>query len=162
MFCNMTLLRASIFLFKVLTLTWVDSDVRRAALLATPATERTLPNIITRIRDPDVSLRQRVFQHSLPQIPHPRVLTIVQRERILRTGLGDREFMVKDAAQALALKWLDALDGDLVKFLETFDLVGGDVAELALTAVFEARPALLDSIGFEGLLVFSQLPVNLD
>ena len=90
------------------------------------------------------------------------MLTIVQRERILRTGLGDREFTVKDAAQVLALKWLDALDGDLVKFLETFDLVGGDVAELALTTVFEARPAIFDSIGFEGLLVSSQLPVNLD
>jgi len=158
----MTLLRASPSLLKLLTPTPVDSDVRRAALLATPATERTLSSIITRIRDPDISLRQRVFQHSLPQIPHPRVLTIVQRERILRTGIGDREFTVKDAAQALALKWLDALDGDLVKFLETFDLVGGDVAELALTAVFEAKPALLDSISFEGLQVSSQLPVNFD
>lgn len=97
-----------------------------------------------------MTIRQRVFQQSLPQIPHPRVLTIVQRERILRTGLGDRESVVKDAAQSLALKWLDALDGDLVKFLETFDLVGGDVAESALTAVFEARPALLETINFEG------------
>lgn len=124
--------------------------MRRAALLATPTTERTLNAIVSRIRDIDDSIRKQVFLHSLPQIPHPRVLTIVQRERILRTGLGDREAAVKDAAQALALKWFDALDGDLVKFLETFDLVGGDVAEQTLTAMFAGRPALLDAISFEG------------
>lgn len=78
------------------------------------------------------------------------MLTIVQRERILRTGLGDREMVVKDAACSLALKWVEALESDLIKFLETFDLVGGDVAEQALFAVFEAKPALFDSIKFEG------------
>ena len=95
-------------------------------------------------------MRKIVFQHSLPQIPHPRVLTIVQRERILRTGLGDREFAVKDAAQVLALKWVEAFNGNLLEFLETFDLVGGDVAEQALFAVFDAKPALFEAINFEG------------
>ncbi|KIM27971.1 hypothetical protein M408DRAFT_70480 [Serendipita vermifera MAFF 305830] len=127
-----------------------SADVRRAALLNTPTTERTLPSIISRVRDIDDAVRKLVFQHSLPQIPHPRVLTIVQRERILRTGLGDREIAVKDAARSLALKWVEALDSDLIKFLETFDLVGGDVAEQALFAVFEVKPDLFDSVKFEG------------
>jgi condensin complex subunit 3 len=99
----------------------------------------------------DDTVRKAVFNHSLPQVPHPRVFTIVQRERVLRSGLGDRDFGVKEAAQKLALKWLDCLDGDLLKFLETFDLVGGDVAEQATFAVLEARPATLESINLEGL-----------
>jgi condensin complex subunit 3 len=101
----------------------------------------------------DDAMRKIVFQQSLPQIPHPRVLTIVQRERILRTGLGDREFAVRDAAQALALKWVEAFEGDLIKFLETFDLVGGDVAEQALFAVFDAKPALFEALNFERKLI---------
>jgi condensin complex subunit 3 len=41
------------------------------------------------------------------------------------------------------------LGGDLVKFLETFDLVGGDVAESSLHAIWEARPEILDKVKFD-------------
>ncbi|KAG8801371.1 hypothetical protein FRC16_000627 [Serendipita sp. 398] len=128
----------------------VSGEVRRVALLNTPTTERTLESIISRIQDIDDGVRRIVFQHSLPQIPHPRVLTIVQRERILRTGLGDRESSVVEASKNLVLKWVETLDGDLLKFLETFDLVGGDVAERALSALFDIKPALMDAINFDG------------
>lgn len=127
-------------------------DVRRAALSHTPPTARTLEAIISRVRDVDDNVRKIVFQNCLPQIPHPRVLTIAQRERVFRTGLGDREPAVKDAAQALAVKWVEILEGDLLRFLDTFDLVGGDVAEQALSAVFEAKPTLLDGLKFDGML----------
>ncbi|CCA67302.1 related to condensin complex subunit 3 [Serendipita indica DSM 11827] len=125
-------------------------DVRRIALMNTPVAEKTLEAVISRIRDVEDTVRRAVFQHSLPQIPHPRVLTIVQRERILRAGLGDRDPAVKEAARSLTLKWLKHLEGDLIKFLETFDLVGGDVAEQALYAIFEAEDTIFSSVKFEG------------
>ncbi|KAG8831458.1 hypothetical protein FRC17_003121 [Serendipita sp. 399] len=130
----------------------VSGEVRRAALLNTPTTERTLDPIISRIQDVDGGVRKIVFQHSLPQVPHPRVLKIVQRERILRTGLGDRDASVVDASKNLVLKWIEVMNGDLLKFLETFDLVGGDVAEQALFALFEVKPSIMDSIQFDSAL----------
>ncbi len=86
-------------------------------------------------------------------------------------GLKDREESVRRATKKLMATWIDACQGDLERFLERFDLLaaatarqgaaagssGGGaaagtcqvstiVAEQALSAMFEQRPALIDNV----------------
>lgn len=96
-------------------------------------------------------------------ITHPRILTISQRETIVRNGLGDREEVVKDAASKLLGTWVgvvrvdgakkendEGIMGDLIAFLKLFDLAEGTVGEDALLSVFRTRTELFDTIQFEG------------
>ena len=102
-------------------------------------------------------------------ITHPRVLSIAQREMIVRNGLGDREDGVRAAAGRLMAAWADAargvglkakkeeedgegVRGHLVDFLKLFDLVEGKIAEDALVSVFTVRGDIFDAIVFEGEL----------
>lgn len=94
-------------------------------------------------------------------VTHPRVLSIANRELIVRNGLGDREESVKTAAAKLLEMWLDvvtpkvadgqnAAEASILAFLDLFDLVANSTAEDALTSVFQRRPDLLDGLQFEG------------
>lgn len=96
-------------------------------------------------------------------ITHPRILTITQRETIVRNGLGDREEVVKDAVSKLLGTWVDVVRadgtkkendggivGDLIAFLKLFDLSEGTVGEDALLSVFKARTEIFENIEFEG------------
>ena len=157
------------------------SDVRRAALVNLPINEQTLPVILSRTRDVDPTVRKLVYSsvlehHCFVQDPngqkneddadeigitHPRVLSIANRELIVRNGLGDREESVKAAAIKLLETWLDvvsvkgedgknAAEASIVGFLDLFDLVANSTAEDALTSVFSRRTDLLDALKFEG------------
>ena len=129
---------------------------------------------MSRTRDVDTSVRKLVYpllerrclrEDGEPGIgvTHPRILTISQRELIVRNGLGDREDIVKDAARKLLGTWVDVVRadgakqendagvrGDLLAFLKLFDLAEGNVGEDALMNVFKTRTELFESVDFEG------------
>jgi condensin complex subunit 3 len=96
-------------------------------------------------------------------ITHPRVLSIAQRELIIRNGVGDREPAVKTAAAALLGTWIDVIgEGDegqednlnvetrVVQLLKLLDLVDSKIAEDALLNVFESRVDVFDNLEFGG------------
>lgn len=146
--------------------------MRRAALLNLPLTPATLEPILLRTRDADPLLRKLVFTAVLePQASaengpgigpgHPRALTIAQRERLVRNGLGDREAVVRAAAGQLLGAWVDVArdpaaqggDGperDVIAFLRMFDLDEAAVAEDALLSVFASRADVFDALEFDG------------
>ena len=146
------------------------SDVRRAALLNIPITARTLPAVLSRTRDIDMTVRRLVYgsvllahaelpDDAMPGAAHPRALTIAQREQIVRHGLGDREPVVRAAAGKLIGAWVDAVSvgskkgavfEDLLAFLGTFDLRESAVVEDALLSVFVTRVDVFDVLEFDG------------
>jgi len=100
-------------------------------------------------------------------IVHPRVLTISQRELIIRNGLGDREPTVRQAAGSLLGTWVDVARGeakndetkdinsDVLALLNLFDLTESTVAEDALLSIFDTRRDIFDHLEFKG--TFDQL-----
>lgn len=139
-----------------------NSEVRRAALYNLPRTAATLPYILSRTRDVDPILRRTVYHGSLASLPDPRVLTIAQREEVVRNGLGDREASVRKAAAGMLGGWVDLDDGDLLKarssyeiqltgqFLTAFNVTTSAVVEDALVSVFVTRPEIFDAVEFDG------------
>lgn len=93
---------------------------------------------------------------------HPRVLTISQRELIIRNGLGDREPAVRAAAGSLLGAWVDTVRGstkpeeggsvidDVLALLGLFDLNENTVAEDALLSIFATRVDIFDQLEFKG------------
>ena len=131
------------------------SEVRKAVALNIPPTDFTIDAIVSRTRDVDDAVRRVIYHHCLPQIPLPRYFSIAQREQILRNGLGDRDETVKASTAKLIGQWVDLFGGNLLEYLDTFELVSGtEVAEDALKALFKHRPDMLDSIKFEGAHMF--------
>lgn len=107
-------------------------------------------------------------QHTkLIGLTHPRVLSIAQREFIVRNGLGDREPSVRAAAGFLLGTWVDIVnieveavdtkleDGavdkmqtDLLDLLHLFDLAENNLAADALLSIFTTRTDILDKLEF--------------
>ncbi|GJJ15062.1 hypothetical protein Clacol_009337 [Clathrus columnatus] len=125
------------------------AEVRRATLLNIPISQRTLPAILSRTRDVDDVIRKIVYSHVLSQIPHPKQLTISQRELIVRNGLGDRQPPVRAAAAKLVASWVDLYGGDLLEFLKSFDLIVSEVSEDVLLSVFVTKTEILDKFQFD-------------
>lgn len=94
-----------------------NREVRRAALYNLPRTPETLPYILARTRDMDATLRRIVYigPLSTQSLPDPRVLSIAQREEVVKNGLGDREPAVRRAAAFMLGEWLTAAGGDLLE-----------------------------------------------
>ncbi|KAG2337723.1 hypothetical protein BDR05DRAFT_894747 [Suillus weaverae] len=148
------------------------ADVRRAALLNIPLSSATLDAVLARTRDTDTIMRKLVYSAILAQhcfvsdgsamgLVHPRVLTISQREFIIRNGLGDREPAVRQAAALLLSKWVDVARGDVkneegktakddvLALLSLFDLTESTVAEDALLSVLDRRRDISDHVEFK-------------
>ncbi|EMD37496.1 hypothetical protein CERSUDRAFT_154154 [Gelatoporia subvermispora B] len=151
-----------------------SAEVRRAALLNIRPTRETLPVLLARSRDVDASIRKAVYLNVLDAncllesgsgvgFTHPRILTIAQRELIVRNGLGDREDSVKAAAGKLMGTWVDAMRAegvknednpekdilaDLVAFLRLFDLNEGTIGQDALSIVLGTRPEISANLEF--------------
>ncbi|KAG8963687.1 hypothetical protein FRC00_005396 [Tulasnella sp. 408] len=124
-------------------------DVRRAALLNIAATKVTLDAILSRTRDQDTTIRKLLYAHVLAGLPHPKLLTIAQREEVVKNGLKDRESSVRTAAGRLVGGWVELFEGGLVELLKMFDLIGSEeVAQEALLSAFVTRPDLFDSVEF--------------
>jgi len=73
-------------------------EVRRAVLFNLEQTRATILFIIERARDVDAINRRCVYSRSMNEIGDFRILSIGNRERILRWGLRDRDGHVKKAA----------------------------------------------------------------
>jgi condensin complex subunit 3 len=117
--------------------------------------------MVSRTRDVDDAVRRIIYHHCLPQIPLPRYFSIAQREQILRNGLGDRDETVKASTARLIEQWVDLVGGNLLEYLDTFELISGTkVADDALRALFKHRPDLLDSIKFQGAHMFVRVVVR--
>lgn len=144
-------------------------------------TPTTIPHILTRTRDVDTSVRTYLFAvvlltpklsrvHRPPlstnRLNDPRCLTITQREKVVKDGLGDREDKVRVSAGKMLGAWFDLVAEEtkvkegsddrmtaLVAFLKLFDVVGDEgmfVAADALDSIFLTRPRVLDAILFNG------------
>ena len=158
------------------------SEPRRSALIHTPLTHETLPFLLRRTRDIDPVTRKLVYTSLLSssKISNPRLLTIAQREVVVRDGLGDREPSVRVAAGKVVCAWFDFVstegerlnrregeagwEGDdagvmksLVSFLGLFDVLGRSgpgegeaVAIDAVLSIFTTRREVLDCFLFDG------------
>ncbi|KAI5479984.1 condensin complex subunit 3 [Pseudohyphozyma bogoriensis] len=123
------------------------SEVRRATLLNLLPTPSTLPLLLQRTLDVDPINRRAAFSHVLPEVPVDSY-TRAQRAELVKRGLDDREGSVKKAAMTLVGRWA-VEKGGVLPFVEMFDLENETkVAEMALGAVFETKPELLQSVEF--------------
>ncbi|KAJ7352471.1 nuclear condensing complex subunit [Mycena albidolilacea] len=88
-------------------------EVRRAALVNIPVNTTTLPAILARARDTETTIRKLLYSNVLSgaasDAADPEVLTIAQRELLVRHGLGDREKTVRAAAAELFGTWIDVI-----------------------------------------------------
>jgi condensin complex subunit 3 len=84
------------------------AEVRRASLYNLPLQPETITPILSRSRDIDPVLRKSLYTTILGNkaIPDMRVLTIHQREGLIKNGLGDRETGVRNAAAGMVSGWL--------------------------------------------------------
>lgn len=90
-----------------------------------------------RTRDIDPILRRTVYHGSLSAtaLPDSRVLSIAQREDVVRNGLGDREGSVRKAAAGMLGGWVDQAEGDLLQVsTELLGRVLHNAEERGLTA----------------------------
>ncbi|KAF1835340.1 ARM repeat-containing protein [Decorospora gaudefroyi] len=85
-----------------------SADVRRAVLLNLPLWPSTLRNILERARDMDATTRRIVYGKILPALGDFRHMSLVDREKLIRWGLRDRDDIVRKAAATLfSERWLE-------------------------------------------------------
>lgn len=85
-----------------------SAEVRRTVLRNLTLSPQSLKNILERGRDQDATTRRVVYGKVLPTLGDFRFLSIVQREKIMRWGLTDRDDIVRKAAARLFReKWLE-------------------------------------------------------
>jgi len=153
-------------------------DVRRAALVNIHVTADTIPDLLTRTRDLDSSVRKHTYTTVLERNcsigdgedsksvgdAHPRFLSIEHREMVIKHGLGDREPSVRAAAANLVGTWVDVmrnpdqivknetpaqeLEQTMLSFLTLFDLQEVTIPEEALMSVFKTRAEIFDNLEF--------------
>jgi len=68
----------------------VNSEVRRSAIFNIAQSKTTLPLILQRARDTDTYNRRAVFTKPMSDMSDFRILSIDDREKLLRYGLNDR------------------------------------------------------------------------
>ncbi|KAF2646801.1 ARM repeat-containing protein [Massarina eburnea CBS 473.64] len=84
------------------------AEVRRAVLKNLPLENQHLHFFLERARDSDVMLRRYLYSTILPSLGDFRHLTLVQREKIIRWGLRDRDDAVRKAtARLFTERWLE-------------------------------------------------------
>ncbi|KAF8940555.1 nuclear condensing complex subunit [Dissophora ornata] len=126
-----------------------SADVRRSALFNIEQTKATWPLILERARDTDAYIRRSVFTKPMDDLSDFRVLSIEDRERLLRYGLSDRDEGVKRACtKMLSTKWIQQADDNLIEFMERLDVMGSNVADDVLKAFFDYRADILGSLTF--------------
>ncbi|KAG0004974.1 hypothetical protein BGZ80_010262 [Entomortierella chlamydospora] len=126
-----------------------SADVRRSAFFNIEQTKTTLPYILQRARDTDAYNRRGVFTKPMEELSDFRVLSIGDRERLLRYGLSDRDENVKKACtKMLATKWIQQADDNLLEFLERLDVMSSNVADDVLKAFFDYRVDILGNFAF--------------
>ncbi|KAF8929155.1 hypothetical protein BGZ47_001240 [Haplosporangium gracile] len=128
------------------------AEVRRSAIFNIAQSKATLPYILERARDTDTYNRRAVFTKPMSEIRDFRMLSIGDRERLLRYGLTDRDDGVKKACtKMLSTKWIQQADDNLLEFLERLDVMGSSVAEDVLNAFFDYRGDIIDALAFNDI-----------
>ncbi|KAF2125313.1 ARM repeat-containing protein [Dothidotthia symphoricarpi CBS 119687] len=85
-----------------------SAEVRRAVLNNLPLLPSTLTYMFERARDMDPAARRAVYKTILPKLGDFRHMSLVQREKLIRWGLRDRDDMVrKHAARLFSQRWLE-------------------------------------------------------
>jgi hypothetical protein len=147
----------------------IHSEVRRSVLFNLEQTRATILFIIERARDVDAINRRCVYSRSMNEIGDFRILSIGNRERILRWGLRDRDPNTKKAAvRMFAHKWVEQANNNvlevcsmefwyLTKLLERLDVVNSKIADEAMRSFFESRPEVLDSFIFNGINPYEKI-----
>ncbi|KAF9188617.1 hypothetical protein BGZ51_000480 [Haplosporangium sp. Z 767] len=126
-----------------------SADVRRSALFNIEQKKTTLPSILERARDTDAYNRRGVFTKPMEELSDFRILSIGDREKLLRYGLSDRDEGVKKACtKMLATKWIQQADDNLLEFLERLDVMSSNVADDVLKAFFGYRIDTLGTMNF--------------
>ncbi|KAK9768449.1 chromosome condensation complex Condensin, subunit G [Basidiobolus ranarum] len=126
-----------------------SAEVRRAVFYNIELNEALLPYILERARDVDATNRKCIYLRSMIEIGDFRVLSIEDREKLLKWGLSDRDANVKKAcSKMLSEHWINQADNNLLEFLERLDVTCSDAAESALSSFFEANPEVCDSFSF--------------
>jgi condensin complex subunit 3 len=93
-----------------------NSEVRRAVLFNLEQTRSTILFIIERARDVDAINRRCVYSRSMNEIGDFRILSIGNRERILRWGLRDRDPNARKAAvKMFAHKWVEHANNNVLE-----------------------------------------------
>ncbi|KAJ9476701.1 Condensin complex subunit 3 [Pseudozyma hubeiensis] len=143
-----------------------SAEVRRAALFNLTPNKDNMPLLLERLRDIDAINRRCVYLGSLSTLlraqskalegaassqagPSRLGLDIDSAGEVVRIGMGEREPSVKRTAQKLVLAWFDACGGDLVVFLNQFDVVMSKHIEAALLSILESRPNLVAQVTFD-------------
>ncbi|ORZ21729.1 nuclear condensing complex subunit [Lobosporangium transversale] len=126
-----------------------SAEVRRSALFNVEHTRATLPSILERARDTDAYNRRGLFTKPMDELSDFRVLSIDDRERLLRYGLSDRDENVRKACtKMLSTKWIQQADNNLIEFLERLDVMSSEIADEVLKAFFDYRADILGSLVF--------------
>ncbi|KAF1848057.1 uncharacterized protein K460DRAFT_414676 [Cucurbitaria berberidis CBS 394.84] len=85
-----------------------SAEVRRAVLANLPILPSSLRYLLERARDMDPTLRRVVYVSILPSLGDFRHMSLVEREKLIRWGLRDRDDKVRKAAATLFReRWLE-------------------------------------------------------
>src|SRR5690242_3277645 len=152
-----------------------DAQVRRTILANIPTTPSTVKIKLERARDVDPATRRFVYTKLLPTMGDFRLLSLVEREKIIRWGLRDRDDNVRKAAARLFYeRWIEdcAVERDtrpeeekvrdatappsrdaLCELLERVDIVNagaeGGMAHEAMKQFWAGRPDYLEAMNFD-------------
>lgn len=123
-----------------------SADVRRAVLLQIEVCERSLEVVLARRRDVDATVRRTFYAQKMREID-VRILSIKQRDLLLRAGLCDRDASVRRACIEMVFgAWIQTADNNLIQLLFSLDVLRHtQVAEAALRAFYEMTPDMFAS-----------------
>ena len=118
-------------------------EVRKTALSVINVDEGSLDLVIARTQDENPSLRKMWFKKKSPEIPLS-MLSIKQRETILKSGLFDRDSSVKEACvEMIFTLWLPQTSSNIIQFLDSLDIISNtQIALEALKGFFAKYPKL--------------------
>ncbi|KAI8072616.1 nuclear condensing complex subunit [Gongronella butleri] len=129
---------------KLINLMRMDSspEVRRVVILNLEITPNTLPHILERARDTDMTNRRLVFSRVLNNnLRDFRMIPTQDRYRLIQWGLNDRDKSVRIAAGAMiSTAWVGQANGNVLEFLErmdVMDMVNIETNEKMLLTVLE-------------------------
>jgi condensin complex subunit 3 len=98
----------------------------------------------------DAINRRVVFLKPLSDIPDFRMISLEDRNNLLRWGLNDREKLVRAAtAKMLSTHWIRHANNNLIEFLERLEIMKSGVAEDVLNAFFLERLDIINEISFD-------------
>lgn len=128
-----------------------SAETRRAAMLNLVNNPTTQPYILERARDVNQVNRRLVYSRILRSMGKNCFEKVDSRiiDQLIQWGLHDREESVRKACvKLISHDWLNMMDGDLIAFLERWNVANSKVAEKAMGCLFEARPDIITKIKF--------------